>query len=81
MDRMQQMGVVTDILASMQTELLDKIANGAVPQNWDGIELRQWVAESFACKGSATVKVTNRYPMMAGQRLRDYQNDVVCRNL
>ena len=43
------------------------------PQEWDGIELRQWIADRF--QGSVF------HNILSGKRKRDYKNAVLVNNL
>lgn len=58
--------------------MLDKLHE--VPKEWDGIELRQWIADYFEAQTysrSMRAKLTSA----DRKRSREYRNDVLVRNL
>jgi hypothetical protein len=65
----QQKRFVRELISSIQDEILSKVYD--MPSDWDGIELRQYIADQFA---SAV------YPMK-GARKRNYKNSISIVNL
>jgi hypothetical protein len=81
MKRIDQKRLVKTLIRSVEKALQDTLNSGRVPENWDGIELRQWVAEAFAKEGTTNVKATNYFPLLTGKRLKGFKNDIVVNNL
>ena len=65
---------VHDLIDSVRAELLRDIAAEKIPEHWDGIELREWIAERFARSMAAMLRKDKR-------RMRAYRNEVLIRNL
>ena len=66
---------VVDLLGSVQKEILLKIAGHEIPDEWDGHELREYIAEKFAdCRSRLMQEPRSR-------RRRAYNNEVLTRNL
>jgi hypothetical protein len=68
MTRQQQAQFIHELTGSVRQEMLGHVKAGRVPGDWDGIELRWWIADHFEkCqfKGAGSV-----------QRLRQYHIDV-----
>lgn len=64
---------VEELSKNVTDEILMLIGKGRIPDNWDGIELRQLLADRFAaCVLSHT---------LVGKRKRAYKNDCLIRNL
>ena len=57
---------VTDLTNSIKKSVIQSIHSGRVPENWDGIELRKYLADLFEAN---SVKIV-------GERLRQYKNDL-----
>lgn len=73
MDRAKQTEIVTELLTRLRCDICARIAKGDIPEEWDGIELRSYVADKaaeFIIKGT-----------MDRRRLREYRNTVLVRNL
>ena len=47
MTRAEQKRFVHNLTASIRDEILSKIKSGRVPEQWDGIELREMLAQKF----------------------------------
>jgi len=62
---------VSGLMASVTVSIFDKIDSGDIPEEWDGIELRWYLAEKL---GQQTVSPTNFYTK---GRKRDYDNAVL----
>lgn len=63
----QQREFVSDLILAVRT----KILNADIPAEWDGIELRQYIADQFA----------EQVGDMDKRRRREYRNDILTRNL
>ncbi len=64
---------VAELVGSVQGSILGLIERGKLPEEWDGHELRQLLADWFANQVGRHV--------MTGKRLRAYKNDVLTGNL
>lgn len=79
MDRREQARFVRELGGRIVFEMVARIKAGAVPEAWDGHELRRWLkdkAERSACMGDC-YHVRGR----ASKRERNYENEVMTRNL
>lgn len=76
MNNEQQRQIVNDLIDSVKKSLLDKADR--IPENWDGIELRQWVAETFWQERTAGKGI---YSHLQRKRLRDYRTVLYNSNL
>lgn len=71
--------MTTDRKAEFVRELMESVGQSLaedltrVPADWDGHELRQWIADRFAREVCGDV--------MKGRRLRDYRNAAAMSNL
>lgn len=63
----QQRTFIGDLILSVRS----KILNTDIPAEWDGIELRQYIADQFAAQTCGMHK----------HRRREYNNTVITRNL
>jgi hypothetical protein len=70
MTREEQQQYIESCLESQRKYLMDHLDK--VPENWDGIELRNWFAD---------VAVNGCRYKMERKRARDYQNDIIVHNL
>lgn len=70
----EQRRFVKELRARIENTLLDHIKNGRIPENWDGIELRELIADT-ADRSRAGHDTFGR------QRLKDYRNTVIVNNL
>lgn len=61
---------IYELIISTQAEIMTKVAQ--MPEDWDGIELRQYIADCFA-------KSTHKSASKA--RMKSYRNEVLVRNL
>lgn len=64
MDKREQREFLESFLASMQNHLVSMVAN--MPDDWNGIELRQYCADEFA----------HEVHKMDRRRMRAYRNAV-----
>lgn len=66
-----QKRIVHELCFSVEGGIISAINAGAIPDDWDGFELRQLTAERFArCTGKMSLK-----------RKREYNNTVLVNNL
>lgn len=65
MTREEQKQFVEALTSALARKISALIENGDIPQNWDGIELRQYVADEVVWKGT-----------LKGKRLREYRNAI-----
>lgn len=66
----EQIEFVDSLLNSVKEDIVKKIKAGKIPDNWDGIELRWYLAERFA-----------RETYGNKSRKREYNNTVLVNNL
>lgn len=71
MDAREKKEFIQDLLRSIEKSLLEDVADGKIPDEWDGIELRRLIADR--------ADASARY--LTGRRLRDYRNTVLVNNL
>jgi hypothetical protein len=64
---------IRNLTGSITAELISKVRN--MPEEWDGHELRALLADTFAFEVSSTMRDKR------GRRYREYQNEVIVRNL
>ncbi len=69
LNRTEKRKFVNDLVKSVKEIVLARVSK--MPEDWDGHELRQYLADSFAHQ---TCKMENR-------RLKSYRNDVLVNNL
>ena len=65
----EQKQFVRDLVKSVQSEILENTFD--MPSDWDGIELRQYIADKFS----------EQVFEMSGARKRNYKNAVIVTNL
>jgi hypothetical protein len=70
MTRAEQETFVRELSESVINSICDKIGDG-IPAEWDGHELRRYIADKFEAE---TTNLTNK-------RNRDYKNAVLVNNL
>jgi hypothetical protein len=68
--REEQKKYIEDCLESQRRYLMERIAR--VPENWDGIELRNWFVDAA---------VDGYRFKMDRKRAKDYRNDIIVNNL
>lgn len=66
---------IIELLANVQKELLAKLPQ--VPEEWDGHELRQWIAGRFQDAADMSKCMKDR----RSKRRKDFDNEVIMRNL
>lgn len=72
MEKKDQIRIVKEMTEGLEKSLLASISDGKIPEEWDGIELRQLFVD--------TAHYWN-YSKMTGKRLKDYRNTVLVKNL
>lgn len=70
---------VKSFLKSMQDELLAKINDDQLPSNWDGFELRYWIANKFKQEDISYKMILESHVWK--KRLRDCKKTIIERNL
>jgi len=74
MNAKEQKAFVRDLGKNVLAELYADVDEGRIPKEWDGIELRQLMADRFdAC--------VFKKGYLEGKRKRDYKNTVLVNNL
>ena len=72
-DQSRQAHFVRELSEKVVEEIVENIFDGKIPAEWDGIELRQLLADRFA---ASVFKQT-----LTGKRKRDYLNTVLVNDL
>lgn len=68
---------INDLVKNVKKDVLAKVPN--MPQEWDGIELRQYLSDKF--RESAYLTYKNQLSPALKRRRKNYENEVVVRNL
>jgi hypothetical protein len=76
MKRREQARFIRELTESVRADLTELVKAGTVPAEWDGFELRWWLADRFA---DATLH-TKSVPQNR-RRFRAYRNEYAVRNL
>jgi hypothetical protein len=74
MTRDEQKAFVDELITRVKITLLSRLRN--VPEEWDGHELRVWIADKFTDAAYLSKLQDKR-----SKRRRDYENEVLVRNL
>lgn len=45
MEQFEQRQIANEILDGLRNSVREALDNGKVPEEWDGIEIRQWIAD------------------------------------
>lgn len=72
LDREAQERFVKELGSAVIDEIVKKIREGILPEYWDGVELRRYMADKFEHQ---TVTITNR------SRRLNYNNELLIKNL
>lgn len=72
MNRDEQKEFVNDLTDNVRKEIIGNIENGKIPESWDGIELRTYIADRF--RDAVMVKMNRG-------RKREYNNTILINNL
>jgi len=73
MVRVDQVNFVRQLCGGVQDQIEKNIASGKVPENWDGVELRQYIADKYA---QVVIKGT-----MSRARKMAYNNVIITTDL
>ena len=73
MNKKDKITFVKNLTASIRDEIISKIKLGRIPEDWDGQELREILADKFDNERYFRDK--------RDKRAREYQNTVICENL
>lgn len=73
MNKDEKITFINDLTDCCKQEIINKILNNKIPENWDGIELRQYISEKF--KEVVWLKI------LTGKRKREYKNTKLINNL
>jgi hypothetical protein len=73
----EQLAFVRDLSAEIVKRFAEHVDAGKIPENWDGHEIRCWLADRHAL--SAATTAIRRNPRQ--KRARDYRNEVIINNL
>lgn len=73
-DKQRQIDFVKELSTNVVNEIVLFIAEGHIPAEWDGIELRWYLADRFAESAMGSHK-------KGGSRHRKYKNTVIVNNL
>ena len=77
MTKEEQIAFVRELADAVTVSIVTNIANGKVPETWDGHELRQLLADRFAQSAGISDSMKNK----RRARRRDYENTVIVNNL
>lgn len=72
----EQRRFIRQLIGNVKKDLIAKVPK--IPREWDGIELRQWIADAFT---DATCGYSKRKELTWKRRFRAYRNEVLVRNL
>lgn len=75
MNQEEKIAFITKLTGSICSELCAKVRDGRIPENWDGHELRELLAEKFLAERGDILKVQRSV------RYKSYRNDVLTNNL
>ncbi len=70
----QKREFILELIDSVRSDIHADAAK--VPENWDGHELRRWIADRFERSANMGTVMRPR-----SRRLRDYKNEILVRNL
>lgn len=79
MDQIQRENFLIELLDSIKTDILARAA--AMPDNWDGHELRRYVSDQTRHLAGGHLQEGNARATGNTKRLKAYRNDVITRNL
>lgn len=71
MTKSEKVKFIRSLVNAVRSEIIGKVPE--MPEEWDGIELRQYIADRFS--DSVIMGV------MSPRRRRDYDNEILVRNL
>ncbi len=73
MEQFEKINFVTEVSARVAQAVIDDIRAGKVPEHWNGIELRQLIADRHTSSSSQH--------LLSQARKKSYENDVLIHNL
>lgn len=80
MERAEQKALVTNLCDSIRNAVLEKVDDRSIPEDWNGLELRQLLAEMFwRERGFRFGRNGNEHP--TSKRVSEYRNLVITSNL
>ena len=77
MNKSDQISFVNELCMRMALDIATKIDAGAVPEEWDGHELRCLVADKANANASRSEILTHK----RGTRARSYRNHIITTNI
>lgn len=78
MTPIQKRAFVDELINNVHSAIVDKIDD--MPEEWDGIELRRYIADKFE-ESTIILRLGRVRSRGHSRRLRDYRNEVLVRNL
>lgn len=75
MNQEQKIAFIQNLTSSVAVELIKKVQDGRIPENWDGHELRELLADKFTAERSEPL--SNK----RSARYKAYRNAVLTNNL
>jgi len=78
MNKTEKKRFIRELISSTQQRILENVTE--MPEQWDGIELRQYIAEKFLYASLFTPNEIRLRPHLK-RRKKDYENEVITRNL
>lgn len=77
MTRDEQKVFIAGLMDSVKRSMFQGIERGAVPEDWDGHELRQWLADRFEQSADMSSQMKNK----RGGRRKEYERVIIVNNL
>jgi hypothetical protein len=74
LNKREQKSLCKTLCTSMSNEFAKHVRDGRVPANWDGHEIREWLADKFEFERTRLMKSDRK-------RKSNYRNDVYENNL
>ena len=74
MTRNEQEQFVVDMLFAVAKDIVEKFDSGAIPEHWDGVQLRQYITDKVRQRCDA-------YRFMTSADLLKYNNEMITFNL
>lgn len=79
MNQQDKKRFIRELIRHTQDAILSKV--NQMPEEWDGIEIRHYVAERFMSNSFFTPNEIRLRSHLFKRRLKDYRNEVLVRNL
>lgn len=76
MTKTEQKTFIKELTANVAKDMLALVDAGKVPEDWDGHELRQWIADRYAQVSFGSFADNKR-----AKRFQAYRNAVIVNNL